>query len=88
VERVKQPDNELRPFEKGIDFYLHFRGRRFSLDDIRGRYCCSYRQALRLKSQAARIVNLVPVGFHGETGCRDRWYWQIKECEPNKEVAR
>ena len=73
-ERMKNPDNELGPFEKGIDFILYFRGRRFELNDIKERYCCTYRQAIRLKSLAERLVPMVPDGSEGK-----RFYWRFAE---------
>ena len=67
------------PFGKGVDFALHFQGKKFTIKDIQSRYGITYRHANRLKSQIDRIVGLKPVGFGkrtAETG-PEPFLWEI-----------
>jgi hypothetical protein len=76
----KSEFNELRPFEKGIDFILYFKGRKFTIENIKDRYQCSYRQALRMKNSAAAMVNLIPSGYAQLTNLskgHPRYLWEI-----------
>ena len=74
------PTQGTTPFEKGMDFLLHFRGKRFSLYDIMDRYQISYRQASRLRKQADRVIGLKPAGFtRKDSGSsnKDAFLWEM-----------
>lgn len=79
---MKLGSNRLGSFEKGIDFLIHFRGRKFTLDNIKDRYGCSYRQAVRLRDLAASMVTLAPAGFvetPDHASGPYKYLWEIKE---------
>ena len=56
-------DYGLTPFEKGMDFVIHFTGKSFTVQDIAERYQISKRQAFTLKQRADAMLNLRPSGL-------------------------
>lgn len=73
--------SDLTPFQKGADFVLHFTGKKFTIDDIKDRYCCTYRQAINLKNLAEGLVSISPAGLSGSiVGKRGvaRNLWEMK----------
>lgn len=54
---------DLTQFQAGMDFLLYFSGQKFTLSDIQERYNCSYRNAIRMRNYAQRMVCIAPAGF-------------------------
>lgn len=71
---------EMTAFEKGVDFILHFSGKKFTTKDIMKRYAVCYRQAVRIRNQADRVIGLKPAGFGKRTAAcgPEPFLWEIK----------
>ena len=73
--------HELAPFERGIDFVLHFTDREFTLFDIVDRYQCCYKTAQNIREKVSRVFDFEFVRFQESPAARGapaRNVWRLK----------